>query len=105
MLSKRLLVSLEDLGRGWSSPLCGSGSAVCWQVVNDRPLGIWLPEIVDPEASFWIAHIATVFQVPVDDMAATIPLGFIFIAPTEGIADPTFYGCIAESASFLKPAV
>jgi hypothetical protein len=74
-------------------------------VVNDRPLGIWLPKIVDPEASFGIAHIATVFQVPVDDMAATIPLGFILIAPTEGIAHPTFYSCIAESASSLKPAV
>lgn len=76
-----------------------------WQVVNNRPLGIWLPEIVDPEAPFRIAHIATVFQVPVDDMAATIPLCFVLITPTESIADPTFYSCIAQSASSLKSAV
>ena len=85
--------------------LCGSGSAVRWQVVDDRPLGIWLPEIVDSEASFRIPHIATVFQVPVDDMAATIPLCFVLIASAEGIANSTFYSCIAESSSSLEPTV
>ena len=85
--------------------LCGSRSAVRWQVVDDRPLGIWLPEIVDSEASLRIPHIATVFQMPVDDMAATIPLCFVLVAPAEGIADPTFYSYIPESASSLEPAV
>ncbi len=61
------------------------------QMIYNRLLHFWLPEVIDSKAPFGIANIATVFDMPIDIVAATLPIDGIGIAATGRILDSVLY--------------
>ena len=73
-------------------------------MVDDRLLGVRLPEVVDAKAARRVTRI-TILYVPIDLATSTAPEGLVFIASTQSVGNAGLDNCVSQRAAAADPSI